>query len=157
MNNVLLNNVISTFLSALLASSGSLSILKSLDREEQDSYNLTIVAEDHGTPQHSTTQVLSVQVIDVNDEAPWFELSEYEVQIKENQPTGATLLTVSATDRDQGERISFSICNFLADFLYLYYAVYGYFMQPFFETPNDRKSDSLLIYRFSFKMHYVLL
>lgn len=49
--------------------------------------------------------MLSVQVIDVNDEAPWFELSEYEVQIRENQPAGTTILTVSATDRDQGERI----------------------------------------------------
>ncbi|XP_053500578.1 protocadherin-16 isoform X2 [Ictalurus furcatus] len=87
---------------SLNPNTGSLSILKALDREEQDSYNLTIVAEDHGTPQHSTTQVLSVQVIDVNDEAPWFELSEYEVQIRENQPAGTTILTVSATDRDQG-------------------------------------------------------
>lgn len=87
--------------------SGSLAILKALDREEQDSYNLTIVAEDHGTPQHSTTQVLSVQVIDVNDEAPWFESSEHEVQIRENQPAGTTILTVSATDRDQGKRFFF--------------------------------------------------
>ncbi|KAF7701166.1 protocadherin-16 [Silurus meridionalis] len=87
---------------SLNPNTGSLSILKALDREEQDSYNLTIVAEDHGTPQYSTTQVLSVQVIDVNDEAPWFEKSEYEVQIRENQPAGTTVLTVSATDRDQG-------------------------------------------------------
>ncbi|KAI4894375.1 hypothetical protein NFI96_017390, partial [Prochilodus magdalenae] len=87
---------------SLNLNTGSLSILKAVDREEQDSYNLTIVAEDHGTPQHSTTQVLSVQVIDVNDEAPWFEKSEYEVNVRENQPAGTTVLTVSATDRDQG-------------------------------------------------------
>uniref|UniRef100_W5KLY4 Protocadherin-16 n=1 Tax=Astyanax mexicanus TaxID=7994 RepID=W5KLY4_ASTMX len=87
---------------SLNPNTGSLSILKAMDREEQDSYNLTIIAEDHGTPQHSTTQVLSVQVIDVNDEAPWFEKSEYEVQVRENQPAGTTVLTVSATDRDQG-------------------------------------------------------
>ncbi|XP_062870185.1 protocadherin-16-like [Trichomycterus rosablanca] len=87
---------------SLSPDTGSLSILKALDREEQDSYNLTIIAEDHGTPQHSTTQVLSVRVIDVNDEAPWFEKSEYEVHIKENQPVGTAMLTVSATDRDQG-------------------------------------------------------
>uniref|UniRef100_A0A8C2D2A3 Protocadherin-16 n=1 Tax=Cyprinus carpio TaxID=7962 RepID=A0A8C2D2A3_CYPCA len=80
--------------------SGSLSILKPLDREEQESYNLSIVAEDHGIPQHSTTQVLSIQVIDVNDEAPWFERSEFEAQIKENQPAGTSILKVSASDRD---------------------------------------------------------
>ncbi|XP_066507713.1 protocadherin-16-like [Hoplias malabaricus] len=87
---------------SLNPNTGSLSILKAVDREEQDSYNLTIVAEDHGMPQHSTTQVLSVQVIDVNDEAPLFEKSEYEVQVRENQPAGTSVLTVSATDQDQG-------------------------------------------------------
>uniref|UniRef100_A0A4W4G0C1 Protocadherin-16 n=1 Tax=Electrophorus electricus TaxID=8005 RepID=A0A4W4G0C1_ELEEL len=87
---------------SLNPNTGSLSILKALDREEQDSCDLTIIAEDHGIPQHSTTQVLSVQVVDVNDEAPWFEKSEYEAQIRENKPAGATVLTVSATDRDQG-------------------------------------------------------
>ncbi|XP_030648412.1 protocadherin-16 [Chanos chanos] len=87
---------------SLNPNTGSLSILKALDRELQDSYNLTIVAEDHGTPQHSTTQVLSIQVIDVNDEAPWFQKSEFEAQILENQQAGTTLLTVSASDRDQG-------------------------------------------------------
>uniref|UniRef100_A0A672QNN4 Protocadherin-16 n=1 Tax=Sinocyclocheilus grahami TaxID=75366 RepID=A0A672QNN4_SINGR len=90
----------------LSPNSGSLSILKPLDREEQESYNLTIVAEDHGIPQHSTTQVLSIQVIDVNDEAPWFERSEFEAQIKENQPAGTSILklfTLKATDLDTGE------------------------------------------------------
>uniref|UniRef100_A0A8C1ZWP9 Protocadherin-16 n=1 Tax=Cyprinus carpio TaxID=7962 RepID=A0A8C1ZWP9_CYPCA len=90
----------------LSLNSGSLSILKPLDREEQESYNLTIVAEDHGIPQHSTTQVLSVQVIDVNDEAPWFENSDFEAQIRENQPAGTSILKVSASDRDHGELIN---------------------------------------------------
>ncbi|XP_051962537.1 protocadherin-16 [Xyrauchen texanus] len=81
---------------------GSLSILRSIDREEQDLYNLTIVAEDHGVQQHSSTQLLSIQVIDVNDEAPYFEESEYEAFIAENQPAGTTVLVVSASDLDQG-------------------------------------------------------
>lgn len=79
-----------------------MSILKPLDREEQDIYNLTIIAEDHGMPQHSTTQVLSVQVIDVNDEVPWFEESQYEAFVTENQPAGFSVLVVSASDLDQG-------------------------------------------------------
>ncbi|XP_023681833.1 protocadherin-16-like isoform X1 [Paramormyrops kingsleyae] len=86
----------------LNSNTGSLSILKPLDREEQDTYNLTIVAEDHGAPRHTATQVLSVQVIDVNDEAPLFEKNEYQAQILENQNPGTTVLTVSASDRDQG-------------------------------------------------------
>ncbi|KAJ8404690.1 hypothetical protein AAFF_G00335530 [Aldrovandia affinis] len=81
---------------------GSLSILKPVDREEQELYNLTIVAEDHGTPQHSTSQLLTVQVIDVNDEAPQFEQGDFQAQMFENQPPGASVLTVSASDPDQG-------------------------------------------------------
>lgn len=87
----------------LISSLGSLSILRPIDREEQDLYNLTIVAEDHGLQQHSSSQLLSIQVIDVNDEAPYFEESEYEAFIAENQPAGTTVLVVSASDMDQGK------------------------------------------------------
>ncbi|KAK2846728.1 hypothetical protein Q5P01_009727 [Channa striata] len=81
---------------------GSLSIFKPLDREEQDVFNLTIIAEDHGIPQHSSSQLLCVHVIDVNDEVPWFEESQYDAQISENRPPGTSVLTVSASDLDQG-------------------------------------------------------
>uniref|UniRef100_UPI003AAAC68E protocadherin-16-like n=1 Tax=Centroberyx gerrardi TaxID=166262 RepID=UPI003AAAC68E len=87
---------------SLNPNTGSLSIFKPLDREEQDIFNLTIIAEDHGIPQHSSSQLLCVHVIDVNDEVPWFEESQYEAQIAENQPPGSTVLTVSASDLDQG-------------------------------------------------------
>ncbi|XP_053728138.1 protocadherin-16-like [Synchiropus splendidus] len=81
---------------------GSLSIFKPLDREEQDIFNLTVVAEDHGTPRRSTSQLLRVHVIDVNDEVPWFEENHYQAQIAENRPAGATVLRVSASDLDLG-------------------------------------------------------
>nr|XP_057935723.1 protocadherin-16-like [Doryrhamphus excisus] len=87
---------------SLNPNTGSLSIFKPLDREEQEVFNLTIVAEDHGTPQRSSSQLLCVFVVDVNDEAPWFEESHYEAQIAENQPGGTMVLTVSALDLDQG-------------------------------------------------------
>ncbi|KAM9729569.1 protocadherin-16 [Menidia menidia] len=87
---------------SLNPNTGSFSILKALDREEQDIFNLTIVAEDHGIPQLSTSQVLCVQVIDVNDEAPVFQKAEFVTQVMENKGPGTTVLTVSATDRDQG-------------------------------------------------------
>lgn len=85
-------------------STGSLSIFKPLDREEQDVFNLTILAEDHGIPAHSSSQLLCVHVIDVNDEVPWFEESQYEAQISENRPPGTSVLTVFASDLDQGEK-----------------------------------------------------
>lgn len=81
---------------------GSLSILKALDREEQEAFNLTIIAEDHGIPQLSTSQVLSVQVIDVNDEAPVFQRAEFDALVTENKGPGTTVLKVTAVDRDHG-------------------------------------------------------
>ncbi|XP_069002409.1 protocadherin-16 [Embiotoca jacksoni] len=87
---------------SLNPNTGSLSILKALDREEQEVFNLTIIAEDHGIPQLSTSQVLCVHVIDVNDEAPVFQRAEFETQVMENQGPGTTVLTVTATDRDLG-------------------------------------------------------
>ncbi|XP_037124749.1 protocadherin-16-like isoform X1 [Syngnathus acus] len=81
---------------------GSLSILKALDREEQEVFNLTVMAEDGGTPSLSSTQNLCVQVMDVNDEAPLFQKAEFEARVLENQGPGTTVLTVVATDRDQG-------------------------------------------------------
>lgn len=78
--------------------------MKALDREEQGLYNLTIVAEDHGSPQRTTLQLLSVQVIDVNDEAPQFQEVEFEAQISENQHAGTSVLRVTATDCDQGNQ-----------------------------------------------------
>ncbi|XP_078514848.1 protocadherin-16 [Lissotriton helveticus] len=83
-------------------STGSLAIVKGLDREEQDQYNLTVVATDHGNPRRTSTQALSILIIDVNDEAPAFEKSDYEVVVMENQPAGTTVLAVVATDRDSG-------------------------------------------------------
>ncbi|XP_076832352.1 protocadherin-16 [Brachyhypopomus gauderio] len=87
---------------SLNPNTGSLSILKPLDSEEQTHYNLTVVAEDRGVPQKTTVQQLIVQVIDVNDEVPFFEESAYEAFVTENQPAGAIVLVVSASDLDQG-------------------------------------------------------
>uniref|UniRef100_A0A3Q2YBQ3 Protocadherin-16 n=1 Tax=Hippocampus comes TaxID=109280 RepID=A0A3Q2YBQ3_HIPCM len=87
---------------SLNPNTGSLSIFKPLDREEQEVFNLTVVAEDHGAPCRSSTQLLRVFVVDVNDQVPRFEESHYEAQISENQPRGTAALTVSAVDLDQG-------------------------------------------------------
>lgn len=49
-------------------------------------------------------------MIDVNDEVPWFEEAQYEAQISENQPSGTSVLTVSASDLDQGQTLFVCMC-----------------------------------------------
>ncbi|XP_026697084.1 protocadherin-16 [Athene cunicularia] len=83
-------------------STSALSIVRALNREEVVQHNLTVVAVDHGFPRRSATQLLSVLVLDVNDEAPAFEKPEYEAHVMENLPAGSPVLQVLATDRDLG-------------------------------------------------------
>nr|XP_026649047.1 protocadherin Fat 4 [Zonotrichia albicollis] len=83
-------------------SSGFIFLQKVLDREEQDLYNLTVIASDQGQPARSTALKLTVVVDDDNDNAPLFSSDRYEVKVPENQELGSVLLTLSATDRDAG-------------------------------------------------------
>uniref|UniRef100_A0A3P9JQU8 Cadherin domain-containing protein n=1 Tax=Oryzias latipes TaxID=8090 RepID=A0A3P9JQU8_ORYLA len=73
-----------------------------LDREKQSEYNITLTATDAGFPSLSSDSVLSIQVSDVNDNAPTFSQSEYNVNILENQPVGTFVIKVSAQDSDDG-------------------------------------------------------
>ncbi|KAB0397050.1 hypothetical protein E2I00_012005, partial [Balaenoptera physalus] len=82
--------------------SRALSVVRSLDREQRAEFVLTVVASDHGSPPRSATQLLTVSVADVNDEAPAFQQQEYSVLLRENSPPGTSLLTLRATDPDLG-------------------------------------------------------
>uniref|UniRef100_A0A2K6KUX5 Protocadherin-16 n=1 Tax=Rhinopithecus bieti TaxID=61621 RepID=A0A2K6KUX5_RHIBE len=86
----------------LHSSTGALSVVQPLDREQRAEHVLTVVASDHGSPPRSATQVLTVSVADVNDEAPTFQQQEYSVLLRENSPPGTSLLTLRATDPDLG-------------------------------------------------------
>ncbi|XP_061596681.1 protocadherin-16-like [Cololabis saira] len=87
---------------SLNPNTGALSIQKVLDREQQDSFNLTVLAEDGGSPQLSSSTLLRVTVIDVNDEAPAFTQDQFQARVVENRGPGTTVIRVEATDRDQG-------------------------------------------------------
>ncbi|KAK2495045.1 hypothetical protein MC885_019950 [Smutsia gigantea] len=74
----------------------------SLDRERIAEYNLTLVAEDRGAPPLLTVRPYTVRVSDENDNAPLFTRPVYEVSVRENNPPGAYLATVTAQDPDLG-------------------------------------------------------
>ncbi|XP_018592591.2 protocadherin beta-16-like [Scleropages formosus] len=75
---------------------------KELDREQQQEVKLLLTAADGGTPQRSGTVLIHVTVLDANDNIPVFSQSVYKVSLPENSPLGTVVVTVSATDADEG-------------------------------------------------------
>jgi len=74
-----------------------------LDRELTPSYELSIACTDLGNPPQHTIRRLPVTVSDENDNPPIFSQSVYTALITENNPPGALVVHVNATDPDQGE------------------------------------------------------
>ncbi|XP_038157811.1 protocadherin beta-15-like [Cyprinodon tularosa] len=75
---------------------------KELDREKQKEINLLLTALDGGSPQRSGTVVIHVTVLDANDNAPVFSQAVYKASLPENSPLDTVVVTVSATDADEG-------------------------------------------------------
>ncbi|KAJ8269482.1 hypothetical protein COCON_G00120890 [Conger conger] len=82
-----------------------------LDRENADSYTITVIARDKGIPSLASSKSIKVQVSDENDNAPIFTQPIYDVYVTENNVPGAYIYAVSALDPDIGQNayISYSI------------------------------------------------
>ncbi|XP_052011514.1 protocadherin beta-18-like [Apodemus sylvaticus] len=77
-------------------------LARSLDREKEASISLILTATDGGSLPRSGTVLVQVAVLDVNDNAPEFEKTLYEVQVPENSSVDSLVIKVSATDLDSG-------------------------------------------------------
>ncbi|KAF1384729.1 hypothetical protein PFLUV_G00123190 [Perca fluviatilis] len=80
-----------------------------LDKETGSEYNITVTCSDEGVPSLSSSVTLTLQISDVNDNAPVFERSSYEAYIVENNTPGLSIFTVKARDADwnQNARVSY--------------------------------------------------
>uniref|UniRef100_A0A8D2DHD3 Protocadherin alpha subfamily C, 2 n=1 Tax=Sciurus vulgaris TaxID=55149 RepID=A0A8D2DHD3_SCIVU len=89
----------------------SLVLDSALDHETVSDYMLMVTARDGGSPSLWATATVSVEVADVNDNAPTFAQPEYTVFVKENNPPGCHIFTVSAHDADSQENalVSYSL------------------------------------------------
>ncbi|NXO03133.1 PCDA2 protein, partial [Rhinopomastus cyanomelas] len=80
----------------------SLVLTKALDRETVPEHRLLLTASDGGHPSLSGTMELVISVLDANDNAPQFNQSVYKVKILEGSKPGTLLMTLNATDLDEG-------------------------------------------------------
>nr|XP_056718272.1 protocadherin alpha-3-like [Euleptes europaea] len=81
----------------------SLVLAEPLDREQVAEFGLVVIAQDQGDPSLSASSSLVLPISDINDNAPIFSQPSYTVFVKENNPPGAHIFTVSASDPDVAE------------------------------------------------------
>ena len=84
---------------------GFLSLRTPLDREENSTHSLYVLATDNGFPVKARSALVSVTVLDMNDNPPVFHNLPYNGEIRENSPANYLIqnINVAATDGDLGE------------------------------------------------------
>ena len=82
------------------SNTGLIKTMTPLDREEINYYILHVRATDHGnTPNYAITNV-TIEVLDVNDNAPTFTQDRYNISVSELIQAGTIIDTIVATDPD---------------------------------------------------------
>ncbi|XP_060751284.1 protocadherin alpha-C2 [Tachysurus vachellii] len=80
-----------------------LTIKDPLDREKDSSYEIMLHVMDGGTPPLSDNETISLEILDVNDNAPEFPQSFYTIHLPENNEPGELLCSLTAHDPDLNE------------------------------------------------------
>ncbi|GAB1604428.1 protocadherin beta-15-like [Argonauta hians] len=82
---------------------GFISTTKTLDREETDMYQFKVLVKDKGTPSLENTANVVIEVMDVNDNAPYFSfpnVNPFSLDIHYHPHSEHDITVVSATDTD---------------------------------------------------------
>ncbi|KAK0148620.1 Protocadherin gamma-A4 [Merluccius polli] len=80
-----------------------------LDREGAVEYSIIVICSDEGVPSLSSSVHFIIQIADINDNPPAFEMSLYEASIVENNSPGQSIFVLKASDLDwnQNARIAY--------------------------------------------------
>lgn len=78
-------------------------VAKALDREIKSNYEITLIVSDRGSPPLYENETITLEILDINDNAPTFSQSFYTIHVVENNPPGALLTSLSAFDPDLNE------------------------------------------------------
>lgn len=98
---------------------GNITALKTFDREEQDYYNVKVIASDNSpsslykTGQHNIgQQVFRIEIADKNDHPPHFEKTIYFVtDLREDANKNFKVVEVKAVDADDASQIIYTIVS----------------------------------------------
>ena len=97
-------------------------------------YIFVVQAQDTGRPSLSSTVTVYFNVLDLNDNAPLFDPMSYSDELYENITIGSSVITVSATDQDSGNRMW--ICT----------SIFRNFTNDFFKCETNSGDNGKLVY-----------
>uniref|UniRef100_A0A1I7SAF6 Cadherin domain-containing protein n=1 Tax=Bursaphelenchus xylophilus TaxID=6326 RepID=A0A1I7SAF6_BURXY len=84
------------------AHNGKIFLMRKVDREllSEREFVIEVIANDLGYPSRESQANVTIKVLDLNDNPPFFEHSQYNVSIPESQPTDSAVFTLVAFDLD---------------------------------------------------------
>ncbi|XP_027714209.1 cadherin-23 isoform X2 [Vombatus ursinus] len=85
-----------------------------IDREEQESYRLVVVAADRGTAPLSGTAIVTILIDDINDSRPEFLNPIQTVSVLESIDPGTIIANVTAIDHDLSPELEYFIIDIVA-------------------------------------------
>ena len=91
--------------------SGIIKTMSVFNREDAPKITFYAYAKDFGSPALTGTATIVINVLDLNDNDPKFNKSEYDLSVRENEPAGTLISLLSASDDDTNDnaRLSFAI------------------------------------------------
>ncbi|XP_072573612.1 protocadherin alpha-C2-like isoform X2 [Paramormyrops kingsleyae] len=81
----------------------TLVVSEPLDREKVSEYDITFIVTDRGAPPLSDNETITLELLDINDNAPQFPKTFYTIPVMENNGPGSLLSSVAAVDPDLHE------------------------------------------------------
>lgn len=82
------------------AESGVISTRMFLDREKQSEFEVKVIGTDGGMPPLSSSAVVKIELLDINNNAPVFDQPSYHCVVTDQVQRGQLITKVSATDPD---------------------------------------------------------
>ncbi|KAK0161476.1 hypothetical protein PV327_009943 [Microctonus hyperodae] len=105
---------------------GVISTVDKLDYESQEFYNITIIASDLGSPSLTSTAMLFLRILDIDepheniDDKPVFQHRYYEVEVEENSIAPIKLLQLNVSDAYVGQTMRYEIVSNNSEILDLF-------------------------------------
>ncbi|XP_045608618.2 cadherin-89D [Procambarus clarkii] len=98
---------------AIDSKNGSVYTVGKLDFERWPEHNLTVLAQDHGSPPLTASALIMVEVTDVKEELTTrlFDREEYRVTVTENNNTPLLLVDLNVSNSYTGHLLNFQLVN----------------------------------------------